>query len=107
MVVTLAYWRILQKTMITVGNEKYAAMSTSSSPPPWTTSLSPSICTAHHIVIFKMLPEGCLGGSAFERLPSARGMILGPGMQSPIGLPAEEPSSPSVCLCLSLCVTHE
>ena len=35
-----------------------------------------------------MMSRGSLGGSAVEHLPSAQGMILGPGIKSGIGLPA-------------------
>ena len=48
---------------------------------------------------------GRLGGSAVECLPSAQDVILGPGIQSPTGLPAGSlllPLSVSLPLCVSL-----
>ena len=50
---------------------------------------------------------GCLGGSAVECLPLAQDMILGPGIESLIGLPAWSlllslPMSLSLSVCVSL-----
>ena len=49
---------------------------------------------------------GRLDGSVVERLPSAQGMILGPGIESRVELPAGSLLLPLLCLCLSLSVSH-
>ena len=55
---------------------------------------------------------GCLGGSVVECLPSAQGMILGPGIESHIGLPVWSlllslPVSLRLSLSLPVCVSRE
>ena len=51
---------------------------------------------------------GHLGGSAAEHLPWAQGLTPGPGIESPVGLPAWSLLLPlTVCLPLSLWVSHE
>ena len=57
--------------------------------------------------LIKRKEVGLLGGSAVERLPSARDMILGSGMECPIRLPPGNLLFPCLCLHLSLCVSHE
>ena len=54
-----------------------------------------------------MEESGFLGGSVVEHLPLAQGMILESRDQVPRQAPCMEPASPAVCLCLSLCVSHE
>ena len=50
---------------------------------------------------------GHLGVSVVECLPSAQGMILGPGTESPMGLPAGSLLFPlPVSLPFSLCVSR-
>ena len=58
-------------------------------------------------VTFKNLTLGHLGGSAVEHLPLAQGVILGPGTECCIGLPAGACFSLCLCLCFFLCVSHE
>ena len=48
-----------------------------------------------------------LGGSVVEHLSSAQVVILGPGIESCIRLPTEKPTSPSIYVSASLCVSHE
>ena len=47
-----------------------------------------------------------LGGSVAERLPSAQGMIWGPGIEFHLGLPAWSLLLP-LPVSLPLCVSHE
>ena len=54
-----------------------------------------------------MLKQGHLVGSAVEHLPWAQVMILGLETESRIGLPVGRLLPPLLCLCLSLCVSHE
>ena len=49
--------------------------------------------------------QGCLGGSAFEHLPSAQVMILESWDQGPHRAPHRESASPSACVSASLCVS--
>ena len=49
---------------------------------------------------FKKELSGRLDGSAVEHLPSAQGVILGPGDQVPHQAPCGEPASPSMSLSL-------
>ena len=51
--------------------------------------------------------QGCLGGTVVERLRLAQVMIMGSWDRVPHQAPCREPASPSACLCLSLCVSHE
>ena len=56
--------------------------------------------------IMKTAFEGCLGGSAVERLPLAQGMIQGSGIKSHVRLPARSLLLPlTVSLPLSLSLT--
>ena len=54
-----------------------------------------------------MLPTGHLGGSEVEHLPSTQGMILDSQDRTPHRAPCMEPASPSACVSVSLCVSHE
>ena len=54
------------------------------------------------------LGGGCLCGSVVEHLPLAKDLILGSRDGVQHQTPRWEPFSPScLCLCLSLCVSHE
>ena len=55
----------------------------------------------------KMSMEGHLSGSVDEHLPLAQVVILGSWDLVPHQAPCREPASPSACLCLFLCVSHE
>ena len=66
-----------------------------------------SINYIHSVNLFKDPVLGCLGGSAVQRLPSAQGVILGSWDRVPHRAPCVEPASPSACVSLSLCVSHE
>ena len=50
--------------------------------------------------------QGCLGHSVVEHLPLAQGVIPGLGIESHTGLPVRSLLL-LLCLCLSLCVSHE
>ena len=80
----------------------------------WTCTLSPSHKLKHTwgthgsslTMQVKTMSMGRPGGSAVERLPSAQGVILGPGIESRLGLPAWSLLLPlPVCLPLSQSVS--
>ena len=50
---------------------------------------------------------GHLGSSVVEYLPLAQVMIPGSWDQVLHGAPRREPASPSACVCLSFCASHE
>ena len=58
-------------------------------------------------ISIKNSTQGCLGGSAVERLPSARDMILETWDRVPRRAPCMEPASPPACVSASVCVSHE
>ena len=66
-----------------------------------------TFCTIRHNLKFKRIETGDPRGSAVQRLPSARGVILESRDRVPHQAPCMEPASPSLCLCLSLCVSQE
>ena len=51
--------------------------------------------------------EGHLNGSVAERLPLAQVVILGSWDRVSHRAPCREPTSPSACVSVSLCVSHE
>ena len=55
----------------------------------------------------KLSIGGRLGGSGFQRLPLAQGVIPKSWDRIPHQAPCREPAFPSACLCLSLCDSHE
>ena len=76
----------------------------------WTPSNPPMLLFGDlALIVFQIImdPLGLPGGSAVEHLPLAKGVILESWNRVPCWAPHGESASPSACLGLFLCVSHE
>ena len=65
-----------------------------------------AICCLQSVAVINNSNEGCLGGSAVERLPLAQGVILGSWDWVPHRAPHGEAASPSTYVSAPLYVSQ-